>query len=777
MPENNPLIILRQNLNTYFDLNELRGLCFDLGVDSEQLSVRSLSKDEFVRELLRHEAQQERLHLLVAACTKLRPNTEWPLPNAEAVNAWLQTISLPPEKVNRRRNQIILLEKVKNFWIQGVLEKSITETGHVGIRSITYNDAIDHPWHEIVDTVVYDTQALTLHDTLLDTFNEADRALLILGAAGTGKSTTLLNLSRELVFLAEKAPTQPVPVVLSLVSWAEKRESIGEWIIGELNDKYQIPKQMASEWLAADELVLMLDSLDEVPLRYRDDCINALNQFRANHGLTGLAVCSRINEYEAVGVKLKLSGAILLQQLTSDQIDTYLKEAGPKYAALYLALQQDKMLQELAISPLMLNIMIKAYSEEGESVKDKDRWRSGLNQLNTNEEYRQHLFSTYVKRMFQRSSNKLYRENQTIVWLTWLARNMSQHNQAIFLVESLQPSWLPTWSWRWFYILTTRLLDGIYIGLLLWLYLENKQGTSQFVDAFTGISQRFGIFTSLGDLWPVIFLNVILGLMSGVLQIGWFEHAKSHSNSSLTYRKRWQMAVVNGIVVGLASLIIIAVLGYPFESLSWGALECVLFILASLLFHGTSYRDDVRSVEALHWIWSDAIKAGLLGLIAGVISGSIGLLIYDSTAGFLAIPTWVLLFALLAGLRGKKIETKSVPNQGIHLSARNGLKAAFLYFLPFTLFGFILYGGFGAAIVAGFTAALGAFLAYGGSNIVKHYLVGMILWLTGKIPRTYPHFLDSSVERLFLYRVGGGYIFIHRLLQDYFSRLADEKDV
>jgi hypothetical protein len=30
-------------------------------------------------------------------------------------------------------------------------------------------------------------------------------------------------------------------------------------------------------------------------------------------------------------------------------------------------------------------------------------------------------------------------------------------------------------------------------------------------------------------------------------------------------------------------------------------------------------------------------------------------------------------------------------------------------------------------------------------------------------------FLDYAVERIFLYKVGGGYRFIHQLLQDYFA--------
>jgi hypothetical protein len=48
------------------------------------------------------------------------------------------------------------------------------------------------------------------------------------------------------------------------------------------------------------------------------------------------------------------------------------------------------------------------------------------------------------------------------------------------------------------------------------------------------------------------------------------------------------------------------------------------------------------------------------------------------------------------------------------------------------------------------------------------------LWYHGCTPRRYADFLDYTAERLFLRRVGGGYVFIYRLLQEYFAaRYAD----
>jgi hypothetical protein len=50
-------------------------------------------------------------------------------------------------------------------------------------------------------------------------------------------------------------------------------------------------------------------------------------------------------------------------------------------------------------------------------------------------------------------------------------------------------------------------------------------------------------------------------------------------------------------------------------------------------------------------------------------------------------------------------------------------------------------------------------------------LLRLVLRHNGSAPWHYVDFLDYAAERIFLRKVGGGYIFIHRLLQDYFATL------
>ena len=43
-------------------------------------------------------------------------------------------------------------------------------------------------------------------------------------------------------------------------------------------------------------------------------------------------------------------------------------------------------------------------------------------------------------------------------------------------------------------------------------------------------------------------------------------------------------------------------------------------------------------------------------------------------------------------------------------------------------------------------------------------------------PLNYAHFLDYATKLIFLRKVGGGYIFIHRMLLEHFAAMSKNKD-
>lgn len=55
--------------------------------------------------------------------------------------------------------------------------------------------------------------------------------------------------------------------------------------------------------------------------------------------------------------------------------------------------------------------------------------------------------------------------------------------------------------------------------------------------------------------------------------------------------------------------------------------------------------------------------------------------------------------------------------------------------------------------------------------VIKHYALRLFLWLRGYTPFNFVKFLDHCAKLILLKKVGGGYIFIHRMLLEYFADL------
>lgn len=145
------------------------------------------------------------------------------------------------------------------------------------------------------------------------------------------------------------------------------KQTIADWLVAELNSKYQVPKQIGQDWVEKQELLPLLDGLDKVNAERRDSCVAALNNFNQNYA-PEMVVCSRIKDYSALSNRLNFQSAIYLKSLTQEQIVHYLDSIKADLTGLRALIEEDTALQELATSPLMLNIMVLAY--EGVAIED-----------------------------------------------------------------------------------------------------------------------------------------------------------------------------------------------------------------------------------------------------------------------------------------------------------------------------------------------------------------------------------------------------------------------
>jgi len=117
-----------------------------------------------------------------------------------------------------RRNQLILLDKVKTFWIEGVLDRSVYSVMRIDLGAVEETGAVDRPWDMVVESEGAEKIQLPHGQAIIETFDAMNHSLLILGAPGSGKTMTLLELANDLIKRAGESPNAPIPVVFNLSS-------------------------------------------------------------------------------------------------------------------------------------------------------------------------------------------------------------------------------------------------------------------------------------------------------------------------------------------------------------------------------------------------------------------------------------------------------------------------------------------------------------------------------------------------------------------------------
>ena len=672
----------------------------------------------------------------------------------------------------QRRKQRLLLAKVKRFWVDGVLAKSVQNGVLLTLLQQRQDTAVSQPWLSVMGTDVTPMHTQTTSHTILESFHATDRALLILGAPGSGKTTTLITLARDLIAQAEARENEPIPVILNLTSWAEKRTAVADWIIEELTVKYQIPRAIGRQWLTDDLLLPLLDGLDEVPVAHQATCVKAINQYRQQHGLKGIVVCCRTEAYNGLNISLNLGGAVQLQPLSSDQIDNYLAVGGSQLQPLRTAVRQDERLQELAHSPLTLSVMSSLYQANGTAHSQADLMDDldELDEIDDSPHHPHNLFAVYLERMYERRGDFNYTPKQTTHWLSWLAEQMSNHNQAMFLIEKMQPNWLPTRPWRWLYLLGSRLGDSLFIALFLWLYwLLTLQARPNFDLDWSGhLLDWLPITPILHDLIVTLLRTAVVGLLVAIADAIIYER-RLHGGA-LTKRQVWgETAVIGLIALITATFLLYLSTTHFLTALAFGFATSVAFMLFAFYVHGHQYQGDIRTVEALTWSWKGASKGIGIGLILTIIIELFEWRLYGPTA---LVRTTLMVgtaFFLLGGLSGKRVAVTSRPNHGIRLSVWNSVIVGLALGVAVGVLGTILwhwqYGLIGGVLVMMMSGTL-----QGGRNVANHYYLRLLLWLQKCLPWHYARFLDETADRILLRKVGGGYIFIHRFLQDYFEQ-------
>jgi hypothetical protein len=242
--------------------------------------------------------------------------------------------------------------------------------------------------------------------------------------------------------------------------------------------------------------------------------------------------------------------------------------------------------------------------------------------------------------------------------------------------------------------------------------------------------------------------------------------------------------LVVGLVIGLFWLVVGLVIGlfglgaglvYGLVAGLFGLVAGLFWLLVGLVIGlgGMLGSDrEISCVETVRWSWSAIRDSGRVILTVGLVIGlGVGLVIGlggGLVVGLVYGLVGVLVVGLLQGLSLGEIETRALPNEGIHRSARNALVVGLVVGLGFGLVVGLGFGlGFG--LVVGQVVGLVVGLHAGGQACLKHVVLRLWLIRNGSTPWHYVRFLDYAADRLLLRKVGGGYAFIHRMLLEYFA--------
>jgi eukaryotic-like serine/threonine-protein kinase len=417
---------------------------------------------------------------------------------------------------------------------------------------------------------------------------------------------------------------------------------------------------------------------------------------------------------------------------------------------------------------------------------------------------RLYLFAAYVERMFQRRSAITdYTRQEAERWLAWLAWQLTQHNQTVFYLERMQPDWLPGGQ-SWVPIHAARLmaslLGGLVMGLLGWQAggLHVRLAWGYHPGSESEIELGWGL---LGGL-----VGGLVGIQAGYAkEITTIETVRWSWSGFLT-----ELFLPSGgrLVRGWA----VGLLGGLFIGLGQGLDVTFAAVKDSKLTHWEAWWSDGLSygLKGGMGVWFGVILVSGLGAILGFGLGSglswgLGSGLSFEVAGGLTLGLLIgLVYKLssgfVAGLSGSEITTKTTPNEGIHRSARmalisgvgSGLAGGVISGLVIGLANVVLSGlslgllseltqgvhyglrrglvyGLIFGLICGVISGLTAGIRYGGWTCVQHLLLRLMLRYNSLAPWQYVNFLDYAVERILLRKVGGGYMFIHRRLQEYFA--------
>jgi hypothetical protein len=446
-------------------------------------------------------------------------------------------------------------------------------------------------------------------------------------------------------------------------------------------------------------------------------------------------------------------------------VSDYLSHAGPPLAGVRAAVRHDHELAELLTTPLMLSVATLAYAGVPADA---------IGATGNPEQRRRRLFTDYVHAMLGRPRAALApprfqcTTDQVHSWLSWLARAMTAHHQSVFYPDRLQLSWLPTRTQRVRAVVAPMVLAGLtaMVADLVFALISGDR---------SGLSYLYG-----DDFWSWYFMLWWLGFH---LVVAMSAYGRRITPASPYRGRALFLAVVRLVLGGCAG----GLTAWRLMMVQVGedlAEHLANVPGAPLVLTGLAGGLAAAAGTAPWWRMLPARRAFRAGVAPGLAAGSAVLFAHQ-----IGLPRYLSLVVLVAAaglavvqLRPVPDLTPAVPGAAIRRTRDQAVIISLVvttltfstWFLGFQLPGYQqgitqLWPPFDALATPMFLLAAVAALRLGLADYLRHQAVCALLRRDDALPRDLLGFLDFADSHVLLRRAGGGYLFVHRLLLDYFA--------
>ncbi|GAA2279130.1 MULTISPECIES: NACHT domain-containing protein [Kitasatospora] len=629
-----------------------------------------------------------------------------------------------------------------------------------------------------------------------------ERRLVVLGGAGSGKTTLAVLLVIEL--LKRMSEGAPVPVLLSLASWQPGKEDLEVWLERQLLREYpHLDGDTASSLITYQRILPVLDGLDELPAADHSIALEKINEVLGQGG--PLILTCRTDDYrEAIGHTEVLRAAAVVEPvpLTAQEVADYLLgSATPqhqeRWEPLAGALVRDPSSTVARVLTVPLNLWLcrKVYARpiKGEAPGDLADHR----RFPDARAIEGHLLKSLVPSVYpsnppplphpdrkapDRWSRNVWRRDpkRVTAWFTYLARHLQERREQ-HLEEHLE------------------------------------EGPEEHLEQRREQRREPGLeWWELGTTMSLVQRLILIGLVSGT-GLGLIVGVTDAIITVLTYALPGHVLVYRlgyGLLVGFV------------DALINGIPAALVFALV----HGIGFRFRGAALEPSRvwtpigsWAERSSARSGreirtragigfLAGLVAGAAVGPLTVLVPVLASGS---ATWVLAglgyvvifglsFALAGGLVGAlmawleapiAVETAPGPRDLLDRNRRTVLLQLLMFapllgivsgagvalsdeLLHHSIWGIPIHWPFTQSLRLAFLIALGGGLGSAVSLTAwGQWVVLARVWLpfTGKLPWDAMAFLEDAHRRGVLRQVGVVYEFRHELLQTYFAQLPQQR--